>query len=255
MKNTIKKISIYAVICLLSWCSMNLIQAADKPSPDMVRNQIQGGKVKAICISCKLNTSSIESHDTIPFSEDGFEQLPAYYTHHKYDAHNRLTYRRGYMVRDEKHKNLTYCFDTIIYKNNSDKRPLYIMTCYSEHADTINYCDVRKEKCVYKHFFYQGNSCEPYASLYISNLTDCSIFEYIEYTYSDHDQYGNWTKVNQDMRVEVDFNSDERVQAFCDFYITPKEREELESIEIEGLKKGLFVADMSEDCTRKIIYY
>jgi hypothetical protein len=37
--------------------------------------------------------------------------------------------------------------------------------------------------------------------------------------------------------------------------MAPKEREELESIEIQGLKKGLFVADMSEDCTRKIIYY
>jgi hypothetical protein len=57
------------------------------------------------------------------------------------------------------------------------------------------------------------------------------------------------------MRVEVDFNSDERVQAFCDFQMAPKEREELESIEIQGLKNGLFVADMSEDCTREIIYY
>ncbi len=254
MKNTIKKISIVAVICLLSWCSMSLVQAADKPSPDMVRNQIQGGKIKAIYSTSSLLSYDLTLHDTIQFREDGFEQLAPRYTHCKYDAQNRLTYRMGYTIRDEEHKDLTYCFDTIIYKNNSDKRPLYIMKRYSEHADKVNYCDVRKEKCVYKRFYYQGNSSEPYALFEISHLTDNSVFEYIEYTYSDHDRYGNWTKVNKHKRFATDPGK-AAVHTFCDFQMTPKERKELESVEIEGLKNSIWAGDGLEDEVREIIYY
>jgi hypothetical protein len=228
-----KKFSILTVIFLLSLCNTCLAQAVNKPSPDMVRHQIREGQVKEIHYT-------FGTDDTITFYEDGQEYLASTYTRYLHDAQDRLTY--GMMALGD-----SYRLDTIIYANNIDKRPIYKITGYSYDLNSIDFRDVKTKNCdSYERLFYQGNECEPYASIYIFIIDGELDCWYSEYTYSDFDEHGNWTEMVQEMYLYEEITP-KTMQTLCDFKLSPQKRQQIETKIIETVKKKYAIKDSKSD--------
>lgn len=236
-----KKFSILTVIFLLSLCNTCLAQDVEKPSPDMVRHQIREGQVKEI-------HSTFGTDDTITFYEDGQEYLASTYIRYLRDAHDRLTY--GMIALWD-----SYRLDTIIYANNIDKRPIYKITGYSYDLNFIDFRDVKTKNCdSYERLFYQGNECEPYASLVIYLIDDNLYCYYFEYSYSDPDKHGNWIiKISNER--EYFKISKETMQALCDYTLDPQQRQQIETGIIEAIKNDDLKRPFIEYYSREIIYY
>lgn len=221
-------------------------------TPDMVRNQINKGRVKTLVVT---DDESGDSWDQVYFLRDGAENFLATFRYPRilFDNSQRLTYRMGFGPENE--GKYTYNIDTILYEGNSC-RPMCIINY--ESVDNIDASKTKsKDFRLYNSFYYSDNAVEPSAVLTFDVYNGNVICEYCTYSYTDFDEYGNWTKMAYSVYMEDEDQSiKDLYKQLSNFKLNIKQRKQIESKVIDHFRKlskdgPIFVFTF----TRDIEYY
>lgn len=131
-------------------------------SPDLARNEINGGKVKRIAFTY-ANGETIVSN----FSPSGKEKFGKEYRRVTRD-------KQGRVIHTLMGGGVEFIHDTIVYAGNIGR------VAYHENI------------LISDHYRYYGSVNHPDENVW--RMGEDAYYQYIEYNYLDFDQYGNWTK-------------------------------------------------------------
>lgn len=164
-----------------------MAKKAPTVSPDMARNELNGGKVKQIVY---LNMDDYDvANDTVFFTEDGSEQRHTAYlpTQLERDDQGRMTYMKGFDLWDEgegEEKSQSPFEETYYYVGDEHRIDLI--------ANRSSYMFVSRKQI--GHMVYKGqNNAPSQLFTYVMEQGDY-ILSLDEMVYVEADSLNNWTR-------------------------------------------------------------
>lgn len=216
---------------------------ANEVTPDLARNEINGGKVKRIT---QHFTSSLTAGEpeTVLFDFAGKQN---YLTKYKTQRDNRKRVTRVFESVKDNFTEVTYTYAGNSYRKvYTDEVGGYIDAEEGEVGDGYEF----------KHYYYADSTNNP-TGIFATCCQDVTPF-YTEYTYLEFDEYGNWTK-----RQAVTYDSDhssaytkqyEKLLRSLDQAAHDLQKNNVEPQLIALMKKSCKRPDKITE-TRKIEYY